>query len=170
MSAFQVSPAHIGAILRWYLFDLGPAEWRPRWRDHQPTREDAIDMAAALAFECYRSVRYRYPDGELPGPVAFEDSPVVVDVSNLGVYKQLSAVGVIKACHCLEYQSCEHPEWQSSEAKRLLTDISNTAIGRLPGYEAAAWHIDDLEPTPTYSLLDLTSATFAERQPRRGQS
>lgn len=125
MSAFQVSPNH-----------------RIQWRQQRPNMNDSDDMMAALAFECWRSVRYRYPDGPLPGPIAFEDSPVICD-GRLRLYKSLTPVQVIKACDCLEYQSCEHPEWEQSEACKLLKAIREAAIGALPGYSEAEWEICD---------------------------
>lgn len=141
MSAFQVSPNHIGAIVRWYL-DECPDSHRGQWRQMRPNRNDADDMMAALAFECWRSVRYRYPEGPLPGPIAFEDTPVMCD-GRLRLYKRLTPVQVIKACDCLNYQSCEHPEWETSEAKRLLDGIREAAISSLPGYSQAEWEICD---------------------------
>jgi hypothetical protein len=54
---------------------------------------------------------------------------------------------VIKAADCLDYQSCEHPEWDKSEAKQLLDAIRAAAISKLPGYEEAEWAIDDMETT-----------------------
>lgn len=141
MSAFQVSPNHIGAIVRWYL-DACPDHLRAQWRQMRPNRTDAADMMSALAFECWRSVRYRYPSGPLPGPIAYDDTPVVCD-ERLRVYNRLSPVEVIKACDCLSYQSCEHPEWESSEAYKLLEAIREAAIGQIPGYSEASWEICD---------------------------
>jgi hypothetical protein len=159
MSAFQVSPNHIGAILRWYLFDGcrmdDPRSWRSK---HRADRDDAQEMAVCLALECYRSVSYRYSEfpTDLPGPIAFRNRPVVVNVRNLGVYRKLTAVECIKAVHCLEYQSCEHPEWNDSEARKLCQQIIDTAIRYLPGYDDAPWDIDDRAPNPVISLYDLT--------------
>ena len=162
MSAFQVSPNHIGAILRWYLFDGGvQLHYRAAWREKRhPDTDDAMDMAACLAFECWRSVNHRYPNAQeehgcLPGPEEYDSTPVMVDTSNLGVYRKLTAIEAIKACHCLAYQSCEHDEWDKSEAKKLLDDIVESTIPTIPGYNEAPWHIDDRAPNPVYSLSDM---------------
>lgn len=143
MSAYQVSPNHLGALVRWYLSDHGRGigqAFLPYWRGHQPNHNDADDMLACLAEECYRSVRYRYPTGPLPGLIAFPDGPVVCQ-GPLSQYPLLSPVEVLKAVHGLEYQSCEHPEWEQSEAYRLLRNIERTAMCALPGYEEAAWSL-----------------------------
>ena len=50
-----------------------------------------------------------------------------------------SAVQVIKACNCLDYQSCEHDGWEASEAKSFLDSLISAACHRLPGYDAAEW-------------------------------
>jgi hypothetical protein len=39
------------------------------------------------------------------------------------------------------YQSCEHPGWEESEARKFCQQLTEGAIARLPGYEAAAWEI-----------------------------
>jgi len=99
-------------------------------------------MLATLAAECFASVRYRYPAGPLPGPNAASDGPVVCS-DRLSTYARLSPVAVLKACSCYEYQSCEHPGWETSEAKRLIDSITQAAIAALPGYQDAAWEITE---------------------------
>ncbi len=141
MSAFQLPAEHLGAIVRFYLTDC-PDHLRGQYRNQRPNRVDAAAMLASLAVECHASVRYRYPSGPLPGPITFEDGPVVCD-DRLRLYQKLTPVQVIKACDCYCYQSCEHPGWDQSEAKHLIECIREAAIALLPGYEAAAWEICD---------------------------
>lgn len=136
MSAFQVSPNHIGAIVRWYLENA-------RYLGSQDEREPA-KLMALLAAECNKSVRYRYSDAdELPGYAGRTGRAPAVCDPQLDRYQQLTPVQVIKAVDCLEYQSCEHPTWETSAACRLLTRIRSEAIGQLPGYAEAEWHIGD---------------------------
>lgn len=134
MSAFIVHDNHIGAILRWYLTQSNPA-YRTRWNGLQPTILEADSMFTALALENWRSVRYRYGAGdERPAPAPREGI-------QLAQFAELSPVEVIKACECLDYQSCEHPSYERSDAKRLIDTIKNAAIGELPGYRGAAWEV-----------------------------
>lgn len=53
----------------------------------------------------------------------------------------LRAIDVIKACHCLEYQSCEHDGWATSTAKVIVAAIEGAASRALPGYDDAPWEI-----------------------------
>lgn len=95
-----------------------------------------VELVANILFlENVRSVRYRYPDGELPGPVELPDYIA------MGWYQERvsSPVHILKMCKCLAYQSCEHPEWESSTAFKLLEAIKDAAIAELPGYEDAPW-------------------------------
>jgi hypothetical protein len=133
MSAFIVGDNHIGAILRWYLMESHPA-YRPQWRGLEPTAREAASMFTALARENWRSVSYRY------GYVR-RSEPTPVDDLQLTRFAELTPVEVIKACDCLNYQSCEHPTYEQSEAKRLINAIKSAAIGALPGYRAAAWEV-----------------------------
>src|SRR5260364_202041 len=45
----------------------------------------------------------------------------------------------IKYCHCLNYQSCEYPQWERSEAKTLLDEMRETFVRHMPGYDEAQW-------------------------------
>lgn len=52
-----------------------------------------------------------------------------------------SAIGVVKACHSLAYQSSEWSGWGESDAKKYLGWIERSAVEALPGYDDAAWAI-----------------------------
>ena len=53
----------------------------------------------------------------------------------------LRPIDVIKACHCQEYQSCEHDGWETSTAKAIVDAIEGAASRALPGYDDAPWEI-----------------------------
>jgi len=55
-----------------------------------------------------------------------------------------SAVVVIKQAHCLDYQSCEHDDWYTSEAYKHMRDAIDHATTRLDGYDDAPWGNVDL--------------------------
>jgi hypothetical protein len=55
--------------------------------------------------------------------------------------RAVDPVQVLKAIRCYEHQSCDHPGWQESRARRWCEDLRLSAIEQLPGYGAAAWEI-----------------------------
>lgn len=102
----------------------------------------ADQTASMLMFECIRSVAYRYQDCEwpdLPGPIP-NPNPSSIHVYPLE--KAPSPVQALKLVDCYEYQSCEHPDWDSSEAKRFCAALRSALIGSLPGYDDAPWEWD----------------------------
>jgi hypothetical protein len=50
---------------------------------------------------------------------------------------------VLKAIACFEYQSCEHPEWATSQARQFCQELRDRSIDRLPGYEQVPWALTD---------------------------
>lgn len=122
MSAFVVPHAHIDALVSWavhHRVPLFPAPGTP------------ASVAAELFEENCRSVDHRY--GEVN---ARNYRYRAADV------RSLSPVQVLKACNCLEYQSCEHPGWPDSTARANLEVIRAYAVRMLPGYEEAEWCLD----------------------------
>lgn len=154
MSAFVVVKPHVDALIQ--LAVDGPPErerypgdcYGPRWlaepvehwqdaewRSASSANRDEIgDM---LVRECVRSVSYRYQDNDdLPGPIepyylapyAYERPPHCP-----------TAVEGLKLIACYEYQSCEHPQWETSQAKRFCDALRSSLIDALPGYDDAPW-------------------------------
>lgn len=141
MSAFIVGKVHIDALvqagltfsrhdrMRWYL----PASGTQRcYHELDHTTVDAVGRM--LWAENVTSWRYRYPDG----PLVAEGTDYTFPVTRA---KRLSAVETLKAVSCYEYQSCEHPGWETSEAKAFCDALRMRAIHGLPGYEDAAWEV-----------------------------
>ena len=128
MSAFMVLPIHVAAMVRWYVRD-----------PYAPNGLKADGGVEALADQLHRenalSVNYQYSNypAELPHRFSF---------SEINRAPELSPVQMIKACNCLAYQSCEHPGWEGSDAKKVVDDMRSAAIARLPGYDEAPWSID----------------------------
>jgi hypothetical protein len=57
----------------------------------------------------------------------------------------VSAVQMIKACNCYDYQACETDDYYETLAY-AISDAIRAAAGRLvPGYEEASWVIDEPE-------------------------
>lgn len=96
----------------------------------------ALRVGQMLWDENVKSVQARYPgDRELPGPIDCD-----YQYSNsVPLFYVFAPVQVIKACDCYAYQSCEHDEWKTSEAKAYIDALRLTACRHLPGYEDARW-------------------------------
>lgn len=110
-----------------------PVIWRPRsiagrnkWLGYES------ELGRALWLANLASLKARYgaddSDDELPAIRAYKWTQTV-----------RSAVQVIKDCHCLDYQSCEVRDWESTWAKSAIDAIERVAVRSLPGYEEAKW-------------------------------
>ena len=123
MSAYQVTPKHIAAI-------VGSTMAAPF--NHAAAQHMAETLAQANA----DGIDARYP-GPSPTP------PVVVDDAEMRRYhaKPLKPVALLKALTCLEYQCCEAQGWEGTEACKTISMIRAGAVVRLAGYSEAAWDI-----------------------------
>jgi hypothetical protein len=129
MSAWIVSKQHIDymvtAIIAAELTDKSPDEiGRTLWR------------------ECLASVAYRYPndgDGERPGPIDFRDSDV--ETYTWTEAPVLSAGALAKTVGCYNYQSCEHPDYELSEAYAWVTKLK-AGLGDVEYDDDAPWGWD----------------------------
>ena len=123
MSAYMVSKKHVCVVAN--------------ARDDGGKVSDKVKTAKLLWAENKKSIEYRYSDNcddMMPKNMRITKA----DFKNL---PGQSPVELIKACHCLDYQSCEHPEWEDSEARQILLRIVDTESQRVEGYEQAAWGI-----------------------------
>ena len=152
-----------GGRLRWFWPEITQADreatyqagaaWGPRSaqlaeeRRRELTPSAGADRVGAMLWsENVRSVCFRYDEpedaDELPGPVGFG----VLDVAGYrfgpGVFlPDVDPVAVLKAIDGYEYQSCEHPGWEASEAHAFCEALRRAAIGCLPGYAEASWEV-----------------------------
>jgi len=134
MSVFMVGTDHIDALLTAGLADQrhGDLRWDGAGGERSLTAATAGRVGAMLLAENRRSVNARYNEDEIEEPY---------------VFRQLAqcppAVVILNAIACLEYQSCEAPEWPTSEARAFLLVLEDQQITRLPGYgDAKGWDID----------------------------
>jgi hypothetical protein len=104
--------------------------------------ETAEATGAMLVAANVASVQHRYsePGDDLPGPVVkYWTRPYVAPVI---FRRQLpTAVEALKLIACYEYQSCEPPTWDGSEAQRFCDALRHALIGALPGYAEAPWEL-----------------------------
>lgn len=130
MSAFQVLPRHLSAIVTAW---ASLAHYAPllQVNGRNLCASDALDRqilydALAQANAASVGARYSTPVEPVPGPVR----TVVV-----------STIQAIKAIDCLVYQSCETTEWDGSDLDRALASIRRVLTTKLPGYDEAEWAI-----------------------------
>lgn len=161
MSAFEVDETHIhfllagglgladrGSKLRWLVRELTDEEKESTFQPGEPwgpgastlygqlrrelNEKNAGWVGAMLLAENRRSVNHRYREEEWEQPYVFK---ALVGVP--------SPVALLKAIDCFVYQSCEHPEWDASEANRFCDSLRQTAIRKLPGYEDKPWEVTE---------------------------
>jgi hypothetical protein len=118
-------------------------------------------MGQQLVDECVKSVTHRYPNdnvdaGELPGPTdPYYLKPYVFEpVTRPGVFTigaagltvaiepLVSLAELAKGVACYEYQSCEHDEWESSQAHAICESLTSHILHSLPGFDKAPWGWD----------------------------
>lgn len=153
MSAYVCDPEHIKGLAIFaasrskYGGTLNiPGSWLRHFggkdmSGHGPA-EIATYYAAVLLDENLRSVAYRYEDSDLdnlPGPVPTPREIPVTEQDMIRA-KQIPPLQILKMCSCLDYQSCETPDWRQTVAYTLLGGIKDAAISILPGYdESPGW-------------------------------
>lgn len=160
MSAFEVGATHIDALLTAGL-DREPNDGPLRWMSSRYTEQDRNDanakgqpwgiratelyrerirqltvdtagqVGAMLVAENRRSVDYRYNETEIEEPYLFR--PLRGNVKPLVVLQAIS---------CFEYQACETPDWEDSEAHAFCVALRGAMIRALPGY-GNHWEISD---------------------------
>jgi len=95
--------------------------------------EQRDHVGRTLWTENARSVAYRYRDAISPDVEHYEHTS-----PGIGAFDPVKGLKLIA---CYEYQSCEHPEWKDSDAKRICAQLRSTCINHLAGYDAAPWGI-----------------------------
>lgn len=142
MSAYIVEREHIA-----YLIDAAERlasrqrsnfSWYHEGQRHELTDHET-EAGQMLWDENVRSVNYRYADS-LPS------TRTHLGLDEQEVYKHhskarlaIDPVQVLKSIRCLEYQSCETPDWEASSAHAFLRSLMLYAISNLAGYEDAMW-------------------------------
>lgn len=135
MSAFVVNDKHLNALITWASLNNMRFHFASdgNRRKYDPSiTEDAQALVEILYKENVRSVCARYPQDK---PEDFLPAPVYNFVNGM------SAIQIVKACNCLDYQSCETSDWKETDAYRIVDWIQSEAIAKLPGYNEAKWEI-----------------------------
>jgi hypothetical protein len=90
-------------------------------------RTATAKIAAMLHAENVKSVNHKY--GDTTPANGYEFTRVVAEA--------FTAVEVLRAASGLRYQSCEHPDYWTSDAAEILNVIERAAIRKLPGFDDA---------------------------------
>lgn len=114
-------------------------------------RQHPEETGRMLWDENKKSVRYRYQNQaleELPGAVdEWQEGFRSEDIIRI-TDKTFDPAQLLKTIAHLDYQSCEHEEWETSEAKAWLDRLRDRAIRALPGYATAKWGAPDVDEEP----------------------
>lgn len=149
MSAWVVSKAHINAMVHAGLsVRYRPLTWYPKDKSGPKclTYENASEIGQMLLRECIASVSYRYKDNELTNLPGVSDAEWMIPFQYKRMVNSPTLVEALKNISCYEYQSCEHPEWENSEAHCFCQALRHNTIDQLPGYDEAPWGWEDKEP------------------------
>ena len=148
MSAWIVSKEHIDYLITAGLsLDQFGVSWRVGPNRVKLTLENATQIGRLLWIENLKSVACRYPDdkgnGDRPG---YGDQDDTIEQYRYARSRNaVSVVQALKAIHCYEYQSCEHRQWERSQAKRFCTSLESSLVRNVPGYDEATWGVDEPE-------------------------
>lgn len=155
MSAYICNPEHFGILAAYaVLNDCVIHDWQSSRTARITT---AQEVAKGLARENIRSVKHRYPDGDLPGPclkpVDIEEAAAIYAAYFVVNPPRLQSIDVLKLCQSWDYQSSETDDWKDSLAWQQVDLIRSAAIRQLPGYDDADWSFD--QPLPEVEALYL---------------
>lgn len=132
MSAFVVSDNHINALLAYANLNDTKVYINDGERSYSISFCDTTELqsaAEALKSQNVKSVAYRYQEPPADASITFRFVP------------EISHIQAVKACDCLNYQSCETPDYEHTAACQIIRTIRETAIHNLIGYKEAAWEL-----------------------------
>lgn len=141
MSAYIVTKKHIQYLVaamfaRRIVRNYGFSWWDGS--DRKQLRAGDIDLAAEIGTLLWRenvkSVNSRYRD-----TTDLDAYTLTANDICLSDWIDFDPVQVIKSCHCLTYQSCEHSGWETSTAKQIVDALVDSCTRALVGYDAATW-------------------------------
>lgn len=94
--------------------------------------EDADKVGMILKTANYESVNYRYRESTEVGTYNYRPTTEIG-----GMF--ISWGQVLKSLNCYEYQSCEHPEWETSLAKGICSAIRNKVCRAIADATETEW-------------------------------
>lgn len=176
MSAFIVSATHVDVLLSVALHGSSDSagssrEWSPPHLEEPGRPLSAVTcsvLGAALLAECIAAVSRGNPGcpmRELPGPWPMP-IPEQYEFTDFGPCANVAEA--CKAIDCFEYQSCDHPEWAQSLARRFCDRLRRALIAALAGHEEAPWEWTP-ETLAARGLIASAAALYVSRGGERGR-
>jgi hypothetical protein len=99
--------------------------------------EELAEMANTLKKENVRSVNWRYNEKTRAGKVRFPDV-------TLEEFEPASIEQVVQWLRCLDYQSCEHPDYEKSKAYVINVSMQRDLLMMMVGdrrFDSCRWII-----------------------------
>lgn len=138
MSAFIVEHEHINVMVWAGLRYVDSPYYPLRWFHGNPETRSILDYTTSdetghmLLAENVASVNYRYNE-KTSVPDYYYEPPR---------HTSWSLGELFNAIACYEYQSCEHPSWDTSQAHQFCRALKRHLIHAIPGYTNGPWAID----------------------------
>ena len=125
-----------------------------------PSHLSGQDFGRMLWEENARSVAFHHQLPELPAQMggdelaAYRFTPVLPP-SLIGCFRMLDAY---------DYESCEHPGWEGSQAKAAVQAMRERLISLLPGFQAEGGHIQEARPLEQLPSLQTHVQVLTEKR------
>lgn len=131
MSAFILNDYHLGAMVQFAVLHRVNVYHKGTWYYIQNHGTPDL-LLTVLHRQNVRSVDSRY-----------NEKNDVDDLKFKPIAWSFSAVQIIKACNCYDYQACETEDYHDTLAFAVSDAIRAAAGRKLPGYEDAGWVIEE---------------------------
>ena len=139
MSSYIVDKEHIEQIVL-YVYKLKGIDSLNYYHKGKRIEFDSLgNVAKELSTANCEGVNYRYEDNN--NPYSFDD----LSIGNLKVKNPLQVIQLIR---CLEYQSCDSPNYENSIANTILKTMINHIVSYMIQHEC------ELHSTESYKLWD----------------
>lgn len=96
-------------------------------------------LAKILTNANFESMKYRYPDHDHGDMELYLSRVYKFSMRDDIGGKDLNVFQFLKFLHCLNYQSCEHPDYEKSLAYKFIRIAEEKAIYNSPEYDKAEW-------------------------------
>lgn len=139
MSSYIVDKEHIEQIVL-YVYKLKGIDSLNYYHNKERIQFDSVgNVAEELSKANCEGVNYRYDDNN--NPYNFDDL-------SIGSLKIKNPLQVIQLIRCLEYQSCDNPDYKNSLANSILKTITDHIVSYMIQHEC------ELHSTESYKLWD----------------
>lgn len=138
MSASIIDPEHIHVLL-WAAAKPIPPNGPMYWYYDNPVRCNHVDpdggnrdeLGQMLLEENIASINHLYHRDDVADRYSYRRPQ----------HTEWTVAELLNAIRGFQYQSCEHPGWERSQAKAFCDALQQRLIATLPGYADGPWHI-----------------------------